>query len=227
MKGSPEYLAAYSYLLVLDREATTVLLDILAVEKDRAIRKYLVEILTDLGRKQISIIGRHLSDSRWFVVRNVVNILGDSGSEEALPFLERVTHHQQNQIRQEVIKGLLNIGGKKAAVLLCRFINDDDSDIQLSAIRGLASIHGAGKSEAQALTEFLEGRPIKKRENELTKEVIKTLEKIGDADTAEFLKRYLKVKWWKARRPQHELRAAAEPAIAEIQRRQGNAGRTG
>ncbi|MBS1242249.1 MAG: HEAT-like repeat-containing protein [Nitrospirae bacterium] len=226
-KGSPEYLAAYSYLMVLDREATTVLLEILAVEKDRTIRKNLVEILKDLGRKQISIIGRHLSDSRWFVVRNIVNILGDSGSEDALPFLEKVTSHTQIQVRQEVIKGLLNIGGKKAAVLLCRFINDIDSDIQLSAIRGLASIHGAGKSEAQALTEFLEGRPIKKKENELTKEVFKTLEKIGDAETAEFLKRYLKVRWWKARRPQDELRAAAEPAIAEIQRRQGNAGRTG
>lgn len=226
-KESPEYLAAYSYLRVLDREATTVLLEILAVEKDRTIRKYLVEILKDLGRKQISIIGRHISDSRWFVVRNIVSILGDSGSEDALPFLEKVTNHTQIQVRQEIIKGLLNIGGKKAAVLLCRFINDNDNDIQLSAIRGLASIHGAGKSEARALAEFIEGRPIKRKENELTMEVFKTLEKIGDAETAEFLKRYLKIKWWKARRPQHELRAAVEPAIAAIQRRQGNAGRSG
>jgi hypothetical protein len=223
-KGSPEYLAAYSYLAVLDREATTVLLDILSVEKDRAIRRYLVDILKELGRNQISMIGRHLNDGRWYVVRNIVNILGESKSDEALAYLEKVADHKQIQIRQEVIKGLLNIGGKKAAVLLCRFIQDKDFDVQLAAIRGLGSIQGAGQSEAQALTEFLEDRPVRKRENDLTKEVFKVLGKIGSPETADFLKRYRKIKWWKSRKPQQELRTAVEPAIEEIQRRHGNAG---
>jgi hypothetical protein len=223
-KGSPEYLEAYSYLSVLDREATTVLLDILSVEKDRAIRRYLVDILKELGRNQISMIGRHLNDGRWYVVRNIVNILGESKSDEALAYLEKVADHKQIQIRQEVIKGLLNIGGKKAAVLLCRFIQDKDFEVQLAAIRGLGSIQGAGQSEAQALTEFLEDRPIKKRENDLTKEVFKVLGKIGSPESADFLKRYRKIKWWKSRKPQQELRSAVEPAIEEIQRRHGNAG---
>lgn len=226
-KGSPEYLAAYSYLSVLDREATPVLLDILAVEKDRAIRRYLVDILKELGKKQISLIARHLNDSRWYVVRNIVNILGDSGSEDALPFLEKMTDHKQMQIRQEVIKGLLTIGGKKASVLLTRFIKDREEEVQLAAIRGLGIIHGAGQSEAQTLTDFLEGRPIKKKENELTREIFKTLGKIGFPETTEFLKRYTKIKWWRSRKPQEELRTAVAPAIEEIQRRHGNAGRTG
>lgn len=226
-KGSPEYLAAYSYLSVLDREATAALLDILAVEKDRAIRRYLVDILKELGKKQISLIARHLNDSRWYVVRNIVNILGDSGSEDALPFLDKMTDHKQIQIRQEVIKGLLNIGGKKAAVLLSRFIKDREPEVQLAAIRGLGVIHGAGQSEAQALVEFLEGRPIKKKENELTKEIFKTLGKIGFPETAGALKRYTKIKWWRSRKPQEELRTAVVPVIEEIRRRHGDAGRTG
>jgi hypothetical protein len=223
-KGSPEYLAAYSYLAVLDREATTVLLDILSVEKDRTIRRYLVDILKELGRNQISMIGRHLNDSRWYVVRNIVNILGESKSDEALAYLEKVVNHKQVQIRQEVIKGLLNIGGKKAAVLLCRLIQDKDFEVQLAAIRGLGSIQGAGQSEAQALTEFLEDRPVRKKENDLTKEVFKVLGKIGSLETTDFLKRYRKIKWWKSRMPQKELRTAVEPAIEEIQRRHGNVG---
>jgi HEAT repeat protein len=153
-----------------------------------------------------------------------VNILGESKSDEALAYLEKVADHKQIQIRQEVIKGLLNIGGKKAAVLLCRFIQDKDFDVQLAAIRGLGSIQGAGQSEAQALTEFLEDRPVRKRENDLTKEVFKVLGKIGSPETADFLKRYRKIKWWKSRKPQQELRTAVEPAIEEIQRRHGNAG---
>jgi HEAT repeat protein len=203
------------------------LLELLAVEKDRTIRRYLVDILKELGRKQIAMIGRHLSDSRWYVVRNIVNILGDSGSEDALPFLEKVTGHKQLQIRQEVIKGLINIGGKKAAMLLTRFLNDTDPDVQLAAIRGLTVIHGAGRTESKTLTDFLETRPVNKKENALTIEIIKVLAKIGDPEAAQFLQRYLKVKWWKPRKPQQELRAVVEPAIEEIQRRSADAGRTG
>jgi len=225
-RGSPEYTAAYAYLTALDKEATAALLDLLAIEKDRTIRKYLVDLLKELGRKQISMVGRHISDSRWYVVRNIVNILSETGSEEALPYLEKVTVHKQLQIRHEVVKGLINIGGKKAAVLLTRFLKDPDFDVQLSTIRGLTVIHGAGRTEAKAMTDFLENRLVNKKENTLTIEVIKTLAKIGDADSADFLRRYLKIKWWKARAPQKEIKAAAEPAIEEILRRMADAGRT-
>jgi hypothetical protein len=224
-KASPEYLSAYAYLQVLDQEATPVLLDILAVEKDRAIRKYLVEILKDLGKKQVSMIARHLTDGRWYVVRNIVNILGDSKSEEAIPYLERVADHKQVQIRLEVIKGLISIGGKKAAVLLTRFLKDRDADVRIAAVRAVAIVHGAGRTEAQTLTNFLMDRPVKKKENELTVEVIKALEKIGDEETAEFLKRYTRIKWWKARKPQEELRTVAVAAIENIGRRLGDVGR--
>lgn len=224
-KGSPEYLAAYSYLLVLDREATPVLLDILAVEKDRSIRKYLVEILKDLGRKQVSMIARHLSDGRWYVVRNIVNILGDSGAEEAIPYLEKVANHTQIQIRQEVIKGLISIGGRKASVLLTRYLKDREPEVQIAAVRAIAIVQGAGRSEAQILAQFLTDRPIRKKENELTVEVIKTLEKIGDLETAAYLmKRYSRIKWWKSRKPQEEVRSATLTAIEGIQRRHGNVG---
>lgn len=224
-KASPEYLSAYAYLQVLDHEAMPVLLDILSVEKDRAIRKYLVEILKDLGRKQISLIARHLSDGRWYVVRNIVNILGDSKSEEAVFYLERVADHKQVQIRQEVIKGLISIGGKKAAVLLTRFLKDRDPDVQIAAVRAIAIVHGAGKSEAQTLADFLVDRPVRKKENELTVEVIKVLERIGDQETVEFLKRYTRIKWWRSRKPQEELRTAAVAARESIGRRHGDVGR--
>ncbi|MEK6744470.1 MAG: HEAT repeat domain-containing protein [Nitrospirota bacterium] len=224
-KASPDYLSAYAYLQVLDQEAMPGLLDILSVEKDRAIRKYLVEILKDLGRKQISLIARHLTDGRWYVVRNIVNILGDSKSEEAISYLERVADHKQVQIRQEVIKGLISIGGKKAAVLLTRFLRDRDPDVQIAAVRAIAIVHGAGRSEAQTLADFLLDRPVRKKENELTVEVIKALEKIGDQEIAEFLKRYTRIKWWRSRKPQEELRTVAVVAIDTIGRRLGDVGR--
>ncbi|HWR73969.1 MAG TPA: hypothetical protein VN604_12430, partial [Nitrospirota bacterium] len=71
----------------------------------------------------------------------------------------------------------------------------------------------------------LEGRQLKKKEQELTIEAIKALGKIGGKNAADFLQEYLIVKWWKSRQLQQERRAAAQRAIQEITRRQGDGGR--
>jgi HEAT repeat protein len=221
-KGSPEYLAAYNYLSVLDQEATTVLFETLAVEKDRAIRRYLIDILKELGRSQISKIGQRIGDSRWYVVRNVVNILAESRSEEALPYLEKVIGHKQLQIRHEVMKGLVTIGGKRAAGIMARFLSDKDIDVQLAAVKMLAIIFGAGPEEARALESYLAGQPVKSKHRDFLAEGIRSLGKIGDQKSVEFLERYRKIRWWKPRKLQLEVRDHAESAIGSIQGRPVN-----
>ncbi len=225
-KGTPEYNAAYAYLSILDQEATVVLLEALASEDDRSIRRYLIDIIKELGKSQISSIGQRITDGRWYVVRNVVNILGESRSEEALTYLERVIGHKQSQIRHEVIKGLISIGGKRAAGLLGRFLDDGDFDVRLQALRGIGVIQGAGAEEARIVEAHLQELSLNRKENELTVEGIRSLSKNGDAETEAFLQRYLKLRWWRSRKLQEERRAAAEAAIDAINRRMGNGGRT-
>ncbi|MCK9419805.1 MAG: HEAT repeat domain-containing protein [Nitrospirae bacterium] len=224
-KGSPEYVAAYSYLSIMERESTEVLLELLAEEKDRSTRKAYLDFAKDLGKNQIMLIGEHLADERWYYVRNIVSILGESKADQAIAFLSKVAGHANFRIRQEVVKGLLSIGGKKAASLLATFLNDKEADIQLMSIRGIAVVKGAGLEAANALMDFLANRPLKKSNQELTLEAIKTLGKIGGADAGEFLNRYRRVKWWRSRTLQLELRSAALQSMKEIERRQGDGGR--
>lgn len=224
-KGSPGYLSAYSYLSVLEREVTEVLLELLAEETDRSAREFFMDMLKDLGKHQLMLFGEHLSDERWYFVRNIVSILGNSKTDDAIAFLYKVSGHKNIRIRQEVIKGLLSIGGKKAAGLLAKFLNDKDAEIQLMAIRGFAVLEGIAAHEAKPLLAFLEGLPIKKKVKELTIEAIKALAKIGGPDAGEFLARYNRVRWWKPRKLQLELRAVAQRAMDEIKRREGDGGR--
>jgi hypothetical protein len=74
-KGSPEYQSAYAYLSNLEREATEILLELLAEENDRTARIFLLDLVKALGKNQLTLLGEHLSDGRWYVVRNVVSIL--------------------------------------------------------------------------------------------------------------------------------------------------------
>jgi len=219
-KGSPLYQSAYSYLSIFESETTEVLLELLSEEDDRSIRVFLFDLIKELGRNQLSLISGHLSDHRWYVVHNVVTILGESKSEEALLYLQQVANHEDVRIRQEVVKGLVSIGGKKSEGLLAKFLKDPDEHLQTMAIRGFARITDIGTEESRYLTAYLEERPLKKREQEHMLDAIKALGKTGGREAGEFLKRYAHIRWWKSRKLQLELRAAAQRAMEEIKRRQ-------
>jgi hypothetical protein len=224
-KNSPEYAAAYSYLSLMEREATEALLELLAEEKDRSTRKAYLDFAKDLGKNQILLIGEHLADARWYYVRNIVSILAESKADQAIAFLSKVAGHDDLRIRQEVVKGLISIGGKKAASFLAKFLNDKEADIQFMTIHGLEVFKGNGIEVAAPLMDFLADRPLKKSYQELTLEAIKALGKTGGADAEEFLKRYSRIKWWRSRMLQQELNSASLRAMEEIERRRGDGGR--
>jgi len=228
-KSSAIHKEAFACIKLLAHEATPYLLETLAGEQDRATRFFLMEIIKELGKGQLAVIAQGLTDTRWFVVRNIVHILAESRSEQAVPFLEKVQDHKNENVRQEVMKGLVAIGGRRAASLVARYLKDHDPNIQLMAVRSLATTRGAGPDEAQGVMDFLERRHISKdqEENAVIIDAINTLGKIGKQDAMGFLERYNKIRWWKARRPQEEVRAAARATIEEMRGRLGRDGRTG
>ena len=166
-KDSPEYRSIYAYLSTVEREVTEVMLELLADEADRAARIFIIDLVKDLGKNHILMIGDRLSDKRWYFVRNIVVILGESKTEQALAFLRKAAEHKDVRIRQEVVKGLIYIGGKRAAGVMMKLLRDTDPDIQLMAIRGLADLNGVGAEEAKAFAELLADRPLKKRSRNL------------------------------------------------------------
>jgi len=223
-KGSAKYLSAYSYLAALERDATEILLELLAEDSDRSARMFLLDLVKDLGKNYIPLLGERLSDDRWYFVRNIVTILGESQTDQAIAYLHRVMNHKDVRIRQEVVKGLVTIGGKKAAGLLARFLKDSDADIQMMAVRGFAELKGIDAEEVKPLVTFLEDRSLNKKELAVTLEAIKTLGTIGGSDEREFLSGYTRIRWWRSRKLQMELRTAALGAMAKIKRRQSDGG---
>ncbi|HTG01581.1 MAG TPA: HEAT repeat domain-containing protein [Nitrospirota bacterium] len=223
-KDAPEYQIAHAYLSSMEKQTTKVLLELLAEENDRASRIFLLDLVKDFGKNHVGLLGEHLSDSRWYFVRNVVCILGDNKSDQSLALLRKAADHENIKIRQEVIKGLISIGGKKAASVMVKFLRDKDPDVQLTAIRAYGDFPGMGSEEAVPVMNFLENRILGKKEQDLTVEAIRTLGKIGSREASEFLKKYLKISWWKSRKLQRGLRDAAASALEDIARRKSDGG---
>jgi HEAT repeat protein len=178
----------------------------------------------DQGKNQLALLGEHLLDGRWYVVRNIVSILAESQADQALAYLYKVMNHKDLRIRQEVIRGLITIGGKKSASLLTKFLRDKDIDTQMMAVRGFAEIKGIDAEDAKPLVAFLRDRSLNQKEQALTLEAIKTLGMIGGPEAVEFLKGYTRIRWWRSRKRQKELRTAALVAMENIERRQDDGG---
>jgi hypothetical protein len=219
-KDSEEYAAVYAYLAAMEQETTAVLVELLANDDDKKSRISLLNLLKDIGKNQISMLGEYLSDDRWYLVRNVVNVLSETRDDQALVFLEKAADHKNAKIRQEVAKGLIAIGGRKAAGILAKFLKDKDDTIQLLAIRGLVEIKDINTEDTKPLIEFLQGRTINKKEHELTLEAIRAVGRVGGPDGEAVLKGFTRIRWWKPRKMQVELRVAANRAMTEITRRQ-------
>jgi hypothetical protein len=224
LKSSSVYKAAYAYVSIVERETTAVLLDLMAEEKDRKARIFYLELVKDIGKNQIALFGECLSDGRWYVIRNIISILGETKTEQAISFLRKAADHKDVRIRQEVIRGLLTIGGRKAASVLARFLRDKDLDIQVMAVRSFADLKGISAEDSKPLVSFLKDRPLKKKEKELTLEAIRALGRIGGRDAEELLHVYDRIRWWKPRKLQLECRTAAQQAVMDITRRLGNVG---
>ncbi len=218
-KDSEDYKAVTAFLSLLDREATPVLLEILAEEDDRSVRKTLVNILKDLGKNQIALLGERLSDERWYFVRNIVGILGESRKEEAVEYLAGVAGHRNFQIRQEVVRALITIGGSRAAHMLVKFLDDRDIDIRFMATRGIGSLQIGSEAIEQALISLLKRRWRMPPSHELRLEAISSLGKAGGPKARGFLARLAKRPWWSRSRTRLAVSRAALAAIAEMERR--------
>ena len=166
-KGSPEYLSTYAFLSTAEREATEVLLELLAEEANRSVREFLMEILKDVGKNHLVLIGEHLSDGRWYFVRNIVSILSQSKTDHVIEFLSKVADHKNVRIRHEVVKGLVSIGGKKAAGLLAKFLTDSDDELQVHGHPRARRLGGHWRTRGETL-DRVPGTPTHQNERKGT-----------------------------------------------------------
>jgi len=220
-KDSPEYNAVYSYLAAMEKETTEVLLEMLVKESSSKLRAIILELLKNIGKNQISILSDHLSDSNLTFVRDIIHILSESKSDQAITSLQKAAENKNVKVRQEVIRGLIAIGGKRAVAVMGKFLKDEDEAVQLAAIRGFMEVKDIGAEDVKPLVRFLSERGVNKKEHALMLEAIKAVGRTGGMDAEAMLQKYFKISFWKSRKLQVELRDAAKKSVAEINRRSG------
>ncbi len=127
-------------LIGLGMKVAPVLLNRLYAERDALIRRHYSRILANMGEPLFTLLERSLTDPQWYVVRNVVSVLGETRLDSALPLLGKVLDHPEVRVRRSVIRALSAIGGSQVIPLLVRLSHDDNQDLHQPAIMALGAL---------------------------------------------------------------------------------------
>lgn len=101
-------------------------------------RKVIVEVLVDLGKRDPAVFAPYLNDPRWYLVRNVVLVLSMIGTPQALEMILKLISHKEARIRREVLGFLERSGDARAKTYLVKYLRDESSALRVKALGILA-----------------------------------------------------------------------------------------
>jgi HEAT repeat protein len=137
------------------------LCEVLGRVREARSRKRLIEGLVRIGRDETARFLPFLKDPRWYLVRNIVMILGAIENPAAVAAMREVFHHEDFRVRREVLAALGRIRTSVARTILLEALADRDSRVRIAAARSLASY---GEPSVPALKRIVETREFEKRE---------------------------------------------------------------
>ncbi len=118
----------------LGARALGALLDALSTGEDRGARRALSQVITLFGDSAVPELELRLQDPRWFVVRNMATLLGETRSRGSVPALTALLAHGDSRVQRAAVQALSKIGGPRARREVVGCLTSDDPDMRVHAI---------------------------------------------------------------------------------------------
>jgi len=205
--GAPKHRAAAVTALQRGGAAgVEVLMDVLAAAPTVGERRAVFDALKHMTEGTDQLV-HMLEHSQWFVVRNVAELIGELGMDDAVPALGKCLDHEDERVRKAVGLALAKIGTRSAAEPLRRALRDRSQEVRMQVAVGI----GGRKSSALAMP--LVVAMEEEKDEAVVRELILALGRIGSPDAVQAL-----IKWAQptgrffGRKPS-ELRVAAVEAL--------------
>ncbi|MBI5599049.1 MAG: HEAT repeat domain-containing protein [Deltaproteobacteria bacterium] len=213
-KEEPERTAVQQLILMGGEDVPGILLDALIETGEANRRRYLFNILVHMGEKIRPMVVKRIGDARWYVVRQMVTLIGELGGEESIEPLERAYGHADLRVKKEVLKALARIPTTRSSQILMSALRDGDRGIMGQAIISIGILRNA--AAVDTLGELALKREAFADNSPLRKEAVKALGTIGDRKAVPYLTKLLFKKVWFGRDTNEELRTLAVTALGKI-----------
>jgi HEAT repeat protein len=212
----------HDFLVLLQRNAIKPLIKLLGEGTKSKARRMLCDALSEIGKDAIDMFIPFLDDPRWYLVRNIIYILGRIGKEESVPHIQKAFNHEEPQVRREAVQALGLIGGPKAAGLLSKSLKDEDVRVRSMAAISLGKV--GKKAGLGPLLEVVQSKEFQRKVPVEIKAFFNAVGMLGDSrESILVLQQLLERKSWMGRGKVGEILIGAANALAMIGTREAKA----
>ena len=189
-------------------EGADAVIELLTEESSASDRHVYLDILPRL-QTGVPTLVHMLGDTRWFVVRNATDLLGEMKVQSAEPALLPLLEHADERVRKSAANALINLGTTAGFRAVCEMLQAESPKTRAHAAMALASRRDE-RSTAQLRT-VLEDEP----DTEVQLALLGALGKIATPAAVEQLIRAAEPKRRLLERKPNSFRIAAIQALAE------------
>jgi HEAT repeat protein len=201
-------------LLHMGEHAYGLIINSLMNTSDTKLRRNIYNIIVTIGEPFREEITSRLQDDRWFVVRQMVSLLGELGGNESLNTLEEIYDHPDTRVKKEILKSLARIPSQRSLAILLEGLKSKDKSMQANSIISLSILKNP--AAVKPLGDIVARRDLLHENEELRKEAVKALGVIGDESGVPYLKKALLAKSWLASGVSDGIRTFAATALGKI-----------
>lgn len=98
-------------------------------------RARLMQLLREFGDTQQPLLLEELqAPNPWYVYRNLLQVLEENGTMQALAVIAEKLHHEDPRVRAEAVSAAAHIGREQATTYLLSGLQDEDADVRARAL---------------------------------------------------------------------------------------------
>ena len=176
------------YIAAVGHNYTEAVIEQLALAEHFKQRQYWMQVLETIGTDANQLLLQSLDDERWYLIRNLLIVLGKNLQPATLKAVQRLSSHPHPRVRQEVIRVLQHCNPATANRLLLEELESDDPEAQLAAIEVAANSNDSivlNRLHQLLQTELGDGSDLERKQK-----ILASLAKINNRDSLSLL-RYL------------------------------------
>jgi len=151
-----------NFLVQLGPSAAPAICDLLGQVNQMKYRRALCESLAISCKDEVEVLIERLNDSRWYVIRNIVYVLGKIAHQGVERALDRALHHEDVRVRKEAVRALGNIESSTSRAYLVSAFRDPDSGVRVQAAMTLAQKRD--ERSAQSLLTVIQSSDFTRRD---------------------------------------------------------------
>lgn len=181
--------ALFSFLTMLNSNAIIPLAGMVGTLDQMKTRRLFCDALAILAKDNIEPLFQKLEDDNWYVVRNIVYVIGKIGNPKSIQHLKKIQNHPEQRVRKEIVHTLTEIKSEEAKEFLINFLADSDDGVRIMALKSIAAL-GYQKA-VPAILDAISGDSFESKEVYEKKEFFDVLGRLGSREILPYLKELL------------------------------------